>query len=355
MAEFLPHTTYFSEHFTEKLQAYFDSRTIYVQTLAGDASSRKYYLLHNQNQVQNYLACVSPQETNNNQDFYRIQRAWQKEAIPVPEIYEFFPDSGEFLLQYLEGQDFVESLSTQPRIRPQDYTGIFYSYSKALELLARIHELHLGYEAREIISHYPEYDEQTIVSEMQLFADWFIPEFGDSELAHSYYQLSLAITQDFLHTPYTVLHRDFHSRNLKWQADRLFVLDFQDAIRGPVTYDLVSLIYDCYVELPVLMKYQIFIQAYSQYLHQYYKSQELAYKDFSLVAMQRLLKVAGIFCRLAFRDSKIRYLESLPLCLRHLLDASAECPLSREFHARLQGKIEEIMGRIEAVRVSGLG
>ena len=346
MAELLDHTSYFSKEFIHSLQGYFGNQRIFLQALEGDASTRRYFLVQSHNQEQNYIACVAPAESNNNQAFFRIQQAWKQANIEVPEIYEYLADSGEFLLEYLEGLDFVETVGIGNSLQAPSSSSIFYSYSKALGLLAKIQNLHL--EDRETTEHYTRYHEQGSLAEMQLFRDWFIPHFGDAELAKSYDQQKGRITESFLEMPSSIVHRDFHSRNLKWHSGRLFVLDFQDAILGPATYDLVSLLYDCYVDLPSLLKYQIFLKYYSWQLHKFYDSPEEAYRDFGLVAMQRLLKVAGIFCRLAFRDGKTRYLESLPLCLQHLLEASAECRQAREFHAVLKARIGGILERIDA-------
>ena len=132
-----------------------------------------------------------------------------------------------------------------------------------------------------------------------------------------------------LNQPQGVVHRDFHSRNLIYRKlNNPGVLDFQDAVIGPITYDLVSLLRDCYISLPEKTIHQM--------LEIYYSNLDTSLKDrmskkkfirfFDLMGIQRHLKAVGIFARLKHRDGKNNYLKDIPRTINYLFNITAKYP-----------------------------
>ena len=180
----------------------------------------------------------------------------------------------------------------------------------------------------------PDYSRQPLLDEMNLFPEWFLTQLLGVDLQPSDHDLlneTMAILVDSaLEQPQVLVHRDFHSRNLMLLADEeIGVIDFQDAVTGPLAYDLVSLLRDCYVRWPV--------DYISQRALNYYRSAEAAgiapqaskaqiLRWFDLMGLQRHIKVLGIFSRLCLRDGKHNYLNDLPLVIRYTLEQLAPYP-----------------------------
>jgi aminoglycoside/choline kinase family phosphotransferase len=183
----------------------------------------------------------------------------------------------------------------------------------------------------------PPYDRRRLLDEMRLFQDWFCGRYLELKLEERELRLVTA-TQEFLADnalaqPQVVVHRDYHSRNLmipdpaRYPSDYYpGVIDFQDAVVGAYTYDLVSLLRDCYISWPL---------SYVQALASYYRQQaDLAgvitgigdakfFRDFDLMGLQRHLKVIGIFARLCIRDNKPQFLADIPQTIRYFMEVAA--------------------------------
>ena len=201
----------------------------------------------------------------------------------------------------------------------------------------------------------PPYDKATFARELALFPDWYVARHLDRSLtaderetlANAYQ----AILKNNLAQPRVFVHRDYHSRNLMVATPNPGVLDFQDAVYGPITYDIVSLLRDAYVEwdeerqldwavrywerarkaaLPVSADFALF------------------WRDFEWMGVQRQLKVLGIFARLAHRDGKDGYLQHLPRVMRYL---RAACNRYREL-GPLAGLLDALADRAPAVDCS---
>jgi len=122
--------------------------------------------------------------------------------------------------------------------------------------------------------------------------------------------------------PQVFVHRDFHSRNLMLtNGNNPGVIDFQDAVTGPITYDLVSLFKDCYIEWP-REKIELWLELYlARLTPTHFIEKQTLLRWFDLMGVQRHLKVLGIFSRLNYRDGKSQYLNDLPLTLKYIMDA----------------------------------
>src|SRR5690606_7785452 len=183
------------------------------------------------------------------------------------------------------------------------------------------------------------YDRTALGGELTLFNDWFVTELLHHPLSDDELRLikkAFALLEDSaLEQPQVLVHRDYHSRNLLVRADgRLGVVDFQDAVWGPITYDLVSRLRDCYLRWAPEQVRQWAIGYGNMAAEAGLLSavDELQYlRWFDWMGLQRHLKVLGIFTRLALRDGKARYLDDLPLVIRYVLEAARPYPELDEF------------------------
>jgi N-acetylmuramate 1-kinase len=170
----------------------------------------------------------------------------------------------------------------------------------------------------------PPYDESRLVAEMELMPTWFLQQhLGYTIACEEWDVIELAfrtLASEALVQPQVFVHRDFHSRNLLLDGDEIGIIDFQDAVRGPITYDLVSLLRDCYIAWPDARVYD-WVEHYRQRLQQagLTDADPARFRQwFDLIGLQRHLKVLGIFCRLWYRDGKAGYLDDLPLVWRYV-------------------------------------
>ncbi len=193
----------------------------------------------------------------------------------------------------------------------------------------------------------PAYDEQRLVAEMELMPEWllkrhlgYIPECEEWDVIEAAFR---ALIDSACRQPQRFVHRDYHSRNLLvLDHGNPGVLDFQDAVRGPITYDLVSLLRDCYIEWP-RERVEAWAEAYRQRL----VAAGIAHVDaatflrgFDLMGLQRHIKVLGIFCRLWYRDGKPGYLKDLPLVWKYTREVGGRYPDI----APLIAMIERVLG-----------
>jgi aminoglycoside/choline kinase family phosphotransferase len=192
----------------------------------------------------------------------------------------------------------------------------------------------------------PAYDRAKLVAEMELLPEWFLRRHlgvepgceGWDEIERAFDALATAA----LAQPQAFVHRDYHSRNLLVTPERNpGIIDFQDAVRGAVTYDLVSLLRDCYIEWPEDRVYR-WAESHRRHLADagVPVGDAAAFRrDFDLMGLQRHLKVLGIFCRLWYRDGKRAYLGDLPLVWKYVRRVGERHPETAPLVARIAGWI----------------
>ena len=176
----------------------------------------------------------------------------------------------------------------------------------------------------------PPYDEELLRFELSLFRDWLCGthlglEFSDEDDA-SWSALSDLLVDNALAQPQVFVHRDYHSRNLMVvDGANPGILDFQDAVEGPFTYDLVSLLKDCYIRWPEEHVHEWALTFYQQLDADVRSHVDVTQfmRYFELMGVQRHLKAAGIFCRLNHRDGKARYLDDVPQTVAYIVDVAA--------------------------------
>ena len=293
-----------------------DRSALSVTLVAGDASPRRYFRVQTgaaENNTSSIIAVLSP-PSEKNQAFLSIRELFEANGIIVPRLVGADPDKGFFLLE-----DFGDTLLLDA-LR-QDQASRWYP--QALDILVQQRLIDQGE------AHLPPYDEALLVEEMNLFPEWFLKgllELPDSEITQAGLEAVWErLVRNALAQPQVVVHRDFHSRNLMCLADgALGVIDFQDAVIGPITYDLVSLLKDCYVVWPRDIQLAWLRSAYDG-LAEHHFATGASFTDFvgwfDLMGLQRHIKVLGIFARLCLRDDKPQYLDDLPRVLAYVLAA----------------------------------
>jgi len=318
-----------------------------AQPVSGDASFRRYFRVWRQRPGHGCQSCIvmdAPPGYEDCRPFIAIARHWRKHGIAVPEIMAADPEQGFLLLEDLGDRLMLTELNDASADR---------LYTEALEELVAIQRLPAPPDYP-----LPAYDAGLLDQEMALFPDWLASRYLGLTLSNAEKAL-LDTTFSLLRAsalaqPEVTVHRDYHSRNLLVRpgTGKPGVIDFQDAVTGPVTYDVVSLLKDCYIQWPEA-RLQQWLEHYrlaSAEAGLHHADAETFRQWFELMGMQRHLKAAGIFARLAIRDGKPGYLQDIPRTVAYLLRASARQPALRHFHnwleARLVPAIETAIGPV---------
>lgn len=299
------------------------------QALHGDAGFRTYYRLASEPSL---LAVYAPPESEDCEAFVKIAQFLRRHGVLAPAIAAFDAVRGFLLIEDL-GPTLMLS-----ELRKDSVDGL---YAEALSALLQIQlspaaDLQL-----------PQYDQTRLRSEMALLHEWFIPQLLGYSLSSDEMsvleQLYRWLEESALQQPQVFVHRDFHSRNLICRENGPpGVIDFQDAVIGPVTYDLVSLLRDCYVQWTpeqvrrwALSYANIAVQA--GVLPDVSEKQFMSW--FDCMGLQRHIKVLGIFARLSLRDNKHGYLEDLPLVIDYTLTVARAYPQGQEFVNWFESKL----------------
>lgn len=277
-----------------------------LQMVSGDASFRRYFRFSFEST--SYIAVDAPPDKENNPAFFYIAKQYLKAGVCVPQIEAVDLDKGYWLLQ-----DFGDTLLANLF----DNDNIKTLYAAALNQLEGIQQVNSTDNGP-----LPEFDDVLLDSEFHLFNHWLLEIHLKLKLSQSQWQViheaQEQIRAVFKAQPQVGVHRDYHSRNLMvLPDDRIGVIDFQDAVLGPVTYDAVSLLRDCYVVWPDEMVEGLLD---SWRLNQWPQYDATEFKRwFDFVGMQRHIKASGIFCRLCHRDGKQGYLADIPRTLEYIV------------------------------------
>lgn len=256
----------------------------------------------------------APPEREDCKPFIRISGYLEAMHLNAPRILEANLKKGFLLLTDLGATQYLERLQSNE-------SAFTVLYADALEALSILQRRGAVFQA-----HLPPYDDDLLRFELSLFHDWLCEkhigiEFSDADERH-WGEVSDMLVSNALDQPQVFVHRDFHSRNLMvTRHDNPGILDFQDAVEGPLTYDLVSLLKDCYVQWP---QQQVADLARSFYAmsdapirQQVDEKQFMRY--FELMGVQRHIKAAGIFARLNHRDGKPGYMTDVPRTLSYVV------------------------------------
>jgi N-acetylmuramate 1-kinase len=287
-----------------------------IEPASSDASFRRYFrAFHPQG---TYIVMDAPPERENVRPYLSVSALLAALGAHVPQVYEADAARGLVLLEDLGCTLYLAALEAGTDPEPL--------YGDALGVLGEI-QLRGAEAARGL----PPYDREALLRELELLPEWFLTRhlgmrLGSAEQALLGESFELLI-REAQAQPQVFVHRDYHSRNLMLLGARNpGILDFQDAVRGPIGYDLVSLLKDCYIAWP-RARVLGWLGAYRRRLaargFEAGASEEQLTRWFDWIGVQRHLKVLGIFARLNYRDGKAGYLKDLPLTLRYVLEACA--------------------------------
>ena len=292
-----------------------------LEPLAGDASFRRYLRLRTDHET--FVVMDAPPEREDSRPFVQVAELLRAAGVNAPEICAMDLDRGFLLLGDLGSVSYLDRL---------DAGSAPALYQDAFAALVRMQRAIPA-------DSLPIYDEAKLSAELELFPEWFLGAHLDRPPSRSERRvLDEAFThlvEAALSQPRVFVHRDYHSRNLMVHRRNPGVLDFQDAVIGPLMYDTVSLLRDAYVSWPVSQVYA-WLDDYVELATEAGvlpatrsgdEVRERARRDFDLIGIQRHIKVAGIFARLWHRDGKAAYLGDIPLVLRYLLEVVARYPV----------------------------
>lgn len=277
---------------------------------SNDASFRRYFRATLKDR--SYVAMDAPPDKEDCGPFIKIATAMHEVGLHVPEIHAEDHERGFLLLDDLGTRSYLDELNQHT---------VDNLYADAIESL-------LILQGSDILDNIdlPLYDETLLMQEMDIFREWYLGTHLGVELSKQQ-QADLqrvfeVLTSSALEQPTVCVHRDYHSRNLMVvDEDNPGIIDFQDAVIGPVTYDLVSLLRDCYIEWPQVLVESWAVQFCDELIEIGVLGKEARQsfmRWFDLMGVQRHLKASGIFARLNHRDGKPGYLDDIPRTLGYV-------------------------------------
>lgn len=335
------------EQLEQWLAKLFGARDFQLTTASADASFRRYFRVARGEDT--WIAMDAPPAKEDMEPYIRIAAMLVDVGVNAPRVMERNPQEGFLLNSDLGSQTYLMELA-----RPG---GADRLYADAIDALVRI-QARGGAHAAQL----PPYDDALLRREMALFPEWFCGRHlglsfsGDDAAALAgVFDVLSAVA---LEQPRVFVHRDYHSRNLMVgdgarHGANPGILDFQDAVCGPVTYDLVSLLRDCYVAWPAegVRAWALQFRAAAQRAGVGVGADEREFlRWFDLMGVQRHLKAIGIFARLWHRDGKPGYLDDIPRTLNYVRQVSQGYRELAFLHSFIDA---QVLPALEAVRARG--
>jgi hypothetical protein len=311
---------------------------------SADASFRRYFRLTFADGSPTRIVMDAPPEQEDVRPWLHVAELFRAAGAHVPEVLAQDLDQGFLLLSDLGSTTYLNALQP-PAGQAPDLHRAAHLYADALGALAAI-------QCASRPGVLPEYDRALLLRELQLFPEWYIARhkgvtLTDKESAtlDAAFEKILAVN---LAEPQVFVHRDYHSRNLMLLEPSAGlganpgIIDFQDAVYGPISYDLVSLFKDAYIRwdedfiLDLLIRYWETARKLGLPVRAAFAD---FHRDFEWMGVQRHIKVLGIFARLCHRDGKDGYLADMPLVMDYLRRA---CKRWREL-----GPLLKLLDRLE--------
>lgn len=297
---------------------------------SADASFRSYYRVARGDET--FVVMNAPPDREDIRPWLDIGRRLRNAGLNAPEVLNADVVMGFVVMRDLGTRAFLDVLD------PGTVDALYHDAAQALVTMRRAVD---G-------TGLPRYDAHRLRVEMELMPEWFLqrhlsvdPDCEGWECIESTF---LALERAALIQPLTFVHRDYHSRNLMLVPDaNPGIIDFQDAVLGPVTYDLVSLLRDCYIVWP-----EARVRAWAEDHRLRLAAEGLVDADrdswqawFDLMGLQRHVKVLGIFCRLWYRDGKPGYLADLPRVFDYVRGVAPHHPETRQLTAWLERVVRD--------------
>lgn len=289
------------------LEVFFDDASFTLSKASDDASFRRYFRIERSNL--SFIAMDAPPAKENSKLFINIANLLRSNNIHAPKIIDADLAQGFLLIEDLGNTTFLQALNGKTNLD---------LYRLAIDELIKIQKI-------DVKTHLlNQYDQTLLKKELTLLIDWYLPKNIQQKTIADLNQLFDQLIQNSLNSPQVFVHRDYHSRNLMITHDKITIIDFQDAVVGSNTYDLVSLLKDAYFELSPTEIQTLLTYFYEQ------DNVQVSFaefeKQFDLMGLQRHLKILGIFKRLSIRDGKHQYLNDIPLVKKHALQMADKYP-----------------------------
>ncbi|WP_404341066.1 aminoglycoside phosphotransferase family protein [Pseudoalteromonas mariniglutinosa] len=297
------------------LNPHFKGDNYQLAAITGDASFRRYFRVNAGDE--SYIVMDSDPSKLDNTPYVELNKVFSEHGFKLPKILQADEKQGFFLLSDLGNTHLADLLGDEDRI---------LHYKHLIKLSAQWAQIPPA-------QHMKVFDNDFLQFELSIFTDWLITEFLQLSVSVTQYQLWQQACQiligNALAQPVVTVHRDFHSRNIMRTGHQWAIIDYQDAVQGPVCYDLVSLLRDCYFQLPKEELNDLLDYAFAEFNAEGLIA-ETSFSEFKqwfdLTGVQRHLKAAGIFCRLKLRDGKSGYLTNILPTLHYICDVSKEYP-----------------------------
>lgn len=282
-----------------------------LRPASSDASFRRYFRFEDQS-GRSFIIMDAPPEKENVKPFIDIAAMLESQGLNVPRVLEQNLEQGFLLLKDLGSTPYLEQLSQ---------TTVEQLYGDAMTALLTMQK---GIRAE---AELPHYKRSKLWDEMELFREWLLGTHLGLELSEEEQatldEMWQLLANNALQQPQVFVHRDYHSRNLMVDSPNPGILDFQDAVIGAITYDLVSLLKDCYIRWP-REQVESWVASYHDRAVQEGLLEAPCAEEFQrwfdLMGVQRHLKASGIFARLFHRDGKNGYLADIPRTLGYIVE-----------------------------------
>jgi aminoglycoside/choline kinase family phosphotransferase len=297
-------------------------------SITNDASFRRYFRVA-VNDI-SYVVMDAPPDKENCAPFVDVAQRLQMSGLNTPQIVASYLEQGFLLLTDLGSQLYLSALNEE--------TQVENLYGDALQAL-------MVMQTRTESDNLPLYDHHLLHREMDLFTDWLVSKHlnlsliaGERANLDKCFEL---LSASALSQPQVFVHRDYHSRNLMVVSqNNPGILDFQDAVKGPITYDLVSLLRDCYIAWPrerVNGWAKYYCTQIQHILNDVSETQFLRWFDW--MGIQRHLKASGIFARLYHRDGKSGYVRDIPRTLNYIVEVTVDYPELATLHELISKRV----------------
>jgi len=302
-----------------------EGHDVVMHALPVDASFRRYFRISKG--THSFIAMDAPPDKENSVPFSAIGHAFFDLGLRVPKIFHEDLAEGFLLLEDFGNKLYLNVLNAE------NADALYHTAIADLLTLQKCCDIP-GWTL-------PHFNHTMIGQELNLFMQWMIERYLNLKLSAVEEQLLRTTFQQLIDSakqqPQVCVHRDYHSRNLMvLDDDRVGMLDFQDAVWGPVTYDLVSLIRDCYIDWPLEKVQAWALQYLKDAQHQHVIAKKVSSAEFltwfDRMGVQRHLKASFIFARKWLRDQDPRYLADIPRTFRYVSEVTARDSELHEFH-----------------------
>ncbi|WP_428612547.1 aminoglycoside phosphotransferase family protein [Pseudoalteromonas sp.] len=297
------------------LNPHFKEDEYQLAAITGDASFRRYFRVNTGDQ--SYIVMDSDPDKLDNTPYIELNKVFSQHGFKLPKILQADEKQGFFLLSDLGNTHLADLLGDEDRT---------LHYKHLIKLSAQWAQIPPA-------QYMKVFDGEFLQFELSIFRDWLVDNFIGEQLSideqQMWQQACELLVNNALEQPIVTVHRDFHSRNIMRTGQQWAIIDYQDAVQGPVCYDLVSLLRDCYFKLPEQELDYLLHYAYDEFSEQQLlqdTSFAMFKRWFDLTGVQRHLKAAGIFCRLKLRDGKSGYLNNVLPTLTYISNVSKEYP-----------------------------